>query len=64
MRSYGGIERLEGLSVILDQTKTHCWAFALIPNHFHLLLRTGRDPLAQVMRRLLTAYVKQLKSPV
>jgi REP element-mobilizing transposase RayT len=47
---------LDRLGVILDQTKTHCYAFALIPNHFHLLLRTGLAPLAQVMRRLLTAY--------
>jgi putative transposase len=27
-----------------------------MPNHFHLLLRTGRVSIAQVMRRLLTGY--------
>ena len=28
----------------------------LIPNHFHLLLKTGLEPIATVMRRLLTGY--------
>jgi len=32
-------------------------AWALIPNHVHLLLRTGRVPIATVMKRLLTGYV-------
>lgn len=31
-------------------------AWALLPNHFHLLVRTGRLPLAAAMRRLLTGY--------
>jgi len=28
----------------------------LIPNHFHLLLKTGTEPIAGVMRQLLTGY--------
>jgi len=32
------------------------YAWALLPNHFHLLLRTGRLPLARAMRSLLTGY--------
>ena len=28
------------------------YAWALLPNHFHLLLRTGRQPLAASMRRI------------
>jgi REP element-mobilizing transposase RayT len=44
------------LSNILKETKTLCYAWALIPNHFHLLLRTGNVPIATVMRRLLTGY--------
>jgi REP-associated tyrosine transposase len=32
------------------------YAWALLPNHFHLLLRTGRQPLAASMRRLLTGF--------
>ena len=41
---------------ILEQTQTACYAWALIPNHFHLLLRTGAYPVATIMRRLLTGY--------
>jgi putative transposase len=33
------------------------YAWALMDNHFHLLARTARDPLAQSMRKLLTGYV-------
>jgi REP element-mobilizing transposase RayT len=33
------------------------YAWALMPNHFHLLLRTAARPLAQSMKRLLTGYV-------
>lgn len=47
---------LDRLGVILTDTKTICYAWALIPNHFHLLLRTGSAPIATVMRRLLTGY--------
>ena len=47
---------LERLGEILQETKTICYAWALIPNHFHLLLRTGPVPITTVMRRLLTGY--------
>jgi putative transposase len=47
---------LERLGTILNETKTICYAWALIPNHFHLLLRTGKTPVATVMRRLLTSH--------
>ncbi len=33
------------------------YAWALMPNHFHLLVRTGRRPLSQSMKKLLTGYV-------
>jgi REP element-mobilizing transposase RayT len=33
------------------------YAWALMPNHFHLLVRTGRRPLFQSMGKLLTGYV-------
>ena len=32
------------------------YAWALMPNHFHLLVRTGKEPLAGSMRRLMTGY--------
>jgi REP element-mobilizing transposase RayT len=44
------------LDKVLSDTKTPCYAWALIPNHFHLLLRSGIVPIATVMRRLLTGY--------
>lgn len=47
---------LERLGRVLIETKTTCFAWALIPNHFHLLLRTGPVPISIVMRRLLTGY--------
>ncbi len=47
---------LERLEVVLTETTTPCFAWTLIPNHLHLLLRTGSTPIATVMRRLLTGY--------
>jgi putative transposase len=41
---------------LLIDSGTHCFAWALIPNHFHLLLRTGTIPIAVLMKRLLTGY--------
>lgn len=40
----------------LGKTKLLCFAWALIPNHVHLLLRTGSHPLTELMRGLLTGY--------
>ena len=55
---------LERLALILEDTQTQCYAWTLIPNHFHILLRTGPPaspererwragptPLSTVMRR-------------
>jgi len=47
---------LKRLGLILMETKTSCYAWALIPNHFHLLLRTGDVPVTTVMQRLLTGH--------
>jgi len=47
---------LARLSTIVSETQTACYGWALIPNHVHLLLRTGTTPIATVMRRLLTGY--------
>ena len=47
------IKRFE---TVLSETQTACYAWALIPNHFHLLLRTGPSSISTVMRRLLTGY--------
>ncbi len=47
---------IERLGDIVTETETYCFAWALIPNHAHILLRSGQTPLATVMRRLLTGY--------
>lgn len=44
------------LDATLLETSTTCYAWALIPNHFHLLLRTGSTPISTVMKRLLTGH--------
>ena len=33
------------------------YAWCLMPNHFHLLVRTGREPISKSMKKLLTGYV-------
>jgi putative transposase len=50
---------LTRLGTILTETSTSCYAWALISNHVHLLLRTGITPITNVMRRLLTGYAQQ-----
>lgn len=50
---------LKRLGQVLAETQTDCFAWALIPNHAHLLLRTGLTPISVVMRRLLTGYAVQ-----
>ncbi|MHB1003795.1 MAG: transposase [Thermoleophilia bacterium] len=47
---------LSRLGTILQETGTPIYAFALIPNHFHLLLRRGEKPVSKFMQRLLTGY--------
>ena len=47
---------LERLCTIMEESGTCCYAWALLPNHCHLLFKTGLSPIATVMRRLLTGY--------
>ncbi|RLC29031.1 transposase [Candidatus Woesebacteria bacterium] len=44
------------LKNILTNSTTLCFAWALIPNHFHLLLRTGSVPISTIMKRLFTGH--------
>lgn len=48
------LERLSELSINKDLI---VYAWALMPNHFHLLVRTGQEPISRSMRKLLTGYV-------
>jgi REP element-mobilizing transposase RayT len=47
---------LDRLGRIIQEGGARCFAWVLIPNHAHILLRTGSTPLAGMMRRLLTGY--------
>jgi REP-associated tyrosine transposase len=47
---------LDRFSSLLQETGTECLAWALMSNHFHLLIRPHHTRLATFMRRLLTGY--------
>lgn len=47
------------LSRLLIESSTPCLAWALMGNHVHMLMRTGRVPISTLMRRLLTGYAQQ-----
>jgi REP element-mobilizing transposase RayT len=49
-------ELLDRLSSVLPESDMGCYAWALMPNHVHLVLRTGAIPLARVMARINTGY--------
>jgi REP element-mobilizing transposase RayT len=47
---------VERLSRILPECGARCYAWALMPNHAHLVVRTGHRPLARLMARIGTGY--------
>ncbi len=47
------VKRLE---TALEWSKAKCYAWSLMPNHVHLLIKTGEKPLNRIMRKLLTGY--------
>ena len=47
---------LSRLGLLSEEGCIRVYAWALLPNHFHLLCKTGKMPLARSMRRLLTGY--------
>jgi REP element-mobilizing transposase RayT len=47
---------VQRLGQLLTASSTSCYAWALMDNHVHVLLRTGDVSLATLMRRLLTGY--------
>jgi putative transposase len=49
-------EFLRRLEEGLNATGSKCYGWALMPNHFHLLIRTGVKPLSDLMRKLSTGY--------
>lgn len=47
---------IDRLITLLSETGVRCYAWALLSNHFHLLLMPTAAPLSHFMRRLLTGY--------
>jgi len=47
-------EFVQRLARVAQAEALTVYAWALVPNHFHLLVRTGRQPLARSLRALLT----------
>ena len=47
---------VDRFNTLLVETGTDCFAWALIPNHAHLLLRCNHFDLSRFMRKLLTGY--------
>ena len=50
---------LRRLERILPEASMCCFAWALMPNHVHLVVRTGDTSLARVMARLGTGYARE-----
>jgi len=44
------------MAMLVPETQTVCYAWALMSNHAHFLLRSGSDGIAGLMRRLLTGH--------
>jgi putative transposase len=47
---------LDRLGALLPEAVVPCYAWSLMTNHVHLLLRSGNTSISTVMRRLLTGY--------
>lgn len=47
---------LNRLGQVVKEEQATCFAWVLMPNHAHILLRTGTTPLTKMMKRLLTGY--------
>jgi len=53
------VDRTDFVARVADLAEQGAWtvyAWALLPNHAHLLVRTGQRPLSRSMRSLLTGY--------
>ena len=48
---------IERLALLSEDGAWDLYAWALLPNHFHLLCKTRKRPLPSSMRKLLTGYV-------
>ena len=51
------LDFVQRLAALCQEGYLYIYAWALMPNHFHLLVRTGRQTLSKNMKKLLTGYV-------
>ncbi len=56
-------DRADRVAALAEAKAWSVVAWALLPNHAHLLVRTGRQPLAAAMRALLTGYAGAFNAP-
>ena len=54
-------EFLKRLSLLAEAENVIVYAWALMPNHYHLLVRTGNRPLSGNMRSLMTGYAGDIR---
>jgi putative transposase len=47
---------LQRLAIVLTASRSACYAWCLMPNHFHLLWRSGQAPLSRCLQRALGGY--------
>ena len=50
------VELLGRLEAACEKNDARVYAWCLMPNHFHLAIRTGEQPLSKTMRSVLTGY--------
>jgi len=50
---------LSRLALGMEETGSQCLAWALMSNHYHLLIRVGSTPLSGLMRKVLGGYASQ-----
>ena len=47
---------LKRLTLNLEEAKTTCYAWSLMPNHVHLVLKTGNKPISHVLQCVFTGH--------
>ena len=49
-------EFLRRMEIAIEETGAKCYGWVLMPNHLHLIIRTGLKPLSDLLRKVLTGY--------